>query len=95
LTGLARIPWTPRLGREVLLVLAFEGNGAEVAEDRMAPLRVVENLQVLGEGSVGFGVRGPVRAVREFDLERREEALRDGVARPLFGHYPHVQTASG
>jgi hypothetical protein len=35
-------------------MLAFEGRGAEMAEDRMPPLRVVEDLQALGH----LGVHG-------------------------------------
>src|SRR2546426_10649931 len=45
----------------------------------MPSLPVVEDLQVLEDGAGGVRVRRPVRLVREFDLERREEALRDGV----------------
>src|SRR2546422_1327049 len=45
----------------------------------MPSLPVVEDLQVLEDGAVGVRVRRPVRLVREFDLERREETLRDRV----------------
>ena len=44
-----------------------------------APLRVVEDLHVFRHVRARGGVRGPGYVVGEFDLERREEALGDGV----------------
>ena len=45
----------------------------------MAPTGVVEGLDVLEDGGPGLASSDVVRAVDELGLERREEALRDGV----------------
>src|SRR6059058_6522583 len=79
-----------RLGRSLLLVLTFESNGTEIPEYGMPSLPVVEDLQVLEDGAVGVRVRRPVRLVREFDLERREETLRDRVV-PAVAAPAHAQ----
>jgi hypothetical protein len=49
----------------------------------MPPLAGVGDLQVLEDVAGRIGVRGPVRPVREFDLERREEARGDSVIRAV------------
>jgi len=41
----------------------------------MAPLAVVEVLEVLEDLALRDAARRPSRAVRQFDLQRREEAL--------------------
>src|SRR5437016_1496144 len=65
----------------------------------MPSLPVVEDLQVLEDGAVGVRVRRPVRLVCEFDLERREEALRDrvvpAVAAPAHAHDDAVGVEHG
>src|SRR5437899_6397730 len=45
----------------------------------MTPLPIVEELQVLEEIGARGGTRGPGSVVDELDLQRREEALGDGV----------------
>ena len=61
------------------VALPLEGPGAEIAERRMPPLPVVEDLEVLEELGARRGPRGPRRVVDQLDLQRREEALGDGV----------------
>src|SRR3989449_3302634 len=65
----------------------------------MPSLPVVEYLQVLEDGAVRVRVRRPVRLVCEFDLERREEALRDrvvpAVAAPAHAHDDAVGVEHG
>src|SRR6266852_1116428 len=60
---------------------------------------VVEDLQVLEDSVVGVRARRPVRLVREFDLERREEALGDrvvpAVAAPAHAHDDAVGVEHG
>jgi hypothetical protein len=45
----------------------------------MSSLPIVEELEVLEQVSARRGARGPRSVVNELDLERREEALGDGV----------------
>jgi hypothetical protein len=79
-SGPAPILWTPGLCRPVLLMpLALEGQRTEEPERRMAPLPIVEDLDVLEDRAPRRGARGPARVVDELDLERGEEALRHRV----------------
>ena len=52
---------------------------ADVAEGGMPATTVVEDFDVLEDRSAGLGATDVVVSVDEFRLERREEALRDGV----------------
>src|SRR5262245_54999727 len=45
----------------------------------MSPLPIVEELEVLDERGARRRPRGPGRVVDQLDLQRREEALGDGI----------------
>ena len=57
------------LGRGLSGVLAFKVVGAEVAERRVDPFRVVEALDVVDDGELGGRLRGPGVPMDEFLLE--------------------------
>jgi len=69
--------------RLLLVVLSFEGNGAEVAEEGVEPLPVVEDLQVFEDGGSHFGPALPRGLVDESEFERREVALDPSVDAPI------------
>jgi hypothetical protein len=50
----------------------------------MPPGRVVETVDVFADGCVADGVVGVVFVVNPLGLQRREEALGDGVDAPMF-----------
>src|SRR5215467_9458633 len=77
------------LSRHRFPVQAFEGHRRRVAERRVTPLAVVEDLQVLADCGRSLRVRLPVGVASELELERREEAFRDGVI-PAVGASAHT-----
>src|SRR5258705_9902314 len=74
---LAPISWTGSL--RGVLPLPFERQRTEIAECRVPPRGVVEELDVLEHRAVRVRPRPPSPVVGELDLERREEALGDRV----------------
>src|SRR2546422_2355699 len=97
-TGARRTPRTPQLGLPrfgghlgldrlsmLWLPLGFKRPRAEVAERRVPPLAVVEDFDVVEQRSFGGSTREPARLVDELDLQRRKEALGDGVVPAIAG----------
>src|SRR5215510_16402782 len=62
-----------------VFALPLECSGAEIAKRRMPPLPIVEELEVVEELGPGRRPSGPGHVVDKLDLQRREEALRDGI----------------
>lgn len=53
----------------------LERSGAEVAQRRMSPPSIVEELEVFEQLGARGGPRGPSGVMDELDLQRREDAL--------------------
>src|SRR2546428_9148164 len=78
--GLAPVSWTPGLScHRFLFAPPLERPRAEIAERRMPPPPVVEDLEVIEQLAARRRPRGPRRVVDELDLQRREETLGHGV----------------
>src|SRR2546426_1828385 len=78
--GLAPVSWTPGLScYRFLFAPPLERPRAEIAERRMSPLPVVEDLKVIEQLGARRRPRGPRRVVHELDLQRREETLSHGI----------------
>src|SRR5213594_3418705 len=96
--GLAPVSWTPGLScYRFLFAPPLERPRAEIAERRMSPLPVVEDLEVIEQLGARRRPRGPRRVVDELDLQRREETLGHGVvpaiapaAPPVVDHSPRT-----
>jgi hypothetical protein len=69
----------PRFRRHFVVPLLFERPWTEIAERRMPPQPVVKRLEILEQVAALRRSRVPRGIVDEFDLERREEGLGDGV----------------
>ncbi len=71
--------------------MLLEINRAEIAQRRMPPLPVVEDLQVLEDLGTYLVTSRPRGLVDQFHSQRREEALRHGIvpAIPTTAHAAH------
>src|SRR5262249_15939886 len=63
----------------LLIELSLELDGAEIAESRVATFAVVEALDEFEDRVSCLRRRREATEVDEFGLQRREEALRDGI----------------
>src|SRR5262245_26218260 len=61
------------------MTLLLKRPRTEIAERRISPLSVVEDLEVLEQVGARLRAGGPRGTMNELDLQRREETLGDGV----------------
>src|SRR5438128_166005 len=71
--------WVTVSCHRFLFAPPLERPRAEIAERRMPPPPVVEDLEVIEQLAARRRPRGPRRVVDELDLQRREETLGHGV----------------
>src|ERR1700723_873002 len=85
--GVAPNAWTLGLGGHRYNMTQLEFVRAQVAESRVSPLPVVEQLDVFEERAAGLLARAPLSLVDQLDFERGKEAFRHRIV-------PAVSTAA-